>query len=208
MIRRCAGLQIEEVAIFQLVIAKELVERAVEAVRARLRRRVDHRAVAAELRAIGVGQRLEFGDRFHAHRCAQAARSGTVVPEIHHVLIVQKIRLSGGTSTRDRILRAISVKRAARAGRARGICVTPGASTSNCVKLRPLSGISLICFCSTSAPTAVDCVSTWETSPDTVTVCVCWPTGKREVHHRFRADGQCDAGRLTVENPVFEAEIS
>src|SRR5579885_2014095 len=47
---------IEEIAGVQSAIAQELVRRSVKGVRAGLARRIHHRAVAAELRAVGVGQ--------------------------------------------------------------------------------------------------------------------------------------------------------
>ena len=53
---------------------------------------------AAELRAIGIGQRLEFFDRFDAERRAEHARAGGTVPEVRDVGVVEQERLTLGPS--------------------------------------------------------------------------------------------------------------
>ena len=103
---------VEEVASLELVVAQKLVRGAVERVRARTAGSVDYRAAAAELCGVRVGQRLKLRDRLHSERRSQPARARTIVPEIHHVLIVQEISLSGRTRSGDRVLLTISIKRA------------------------------------------------------------------------------------------------
>src|SRR6478672_13571637 len=56
--------------------------------------RVHHRAVAAKLRAISIGQERKLRDRFDAERRAHYARSGPVRPESLNVGAVQKIGLA------------------------------------------------------------------------------------------------------------------
>jgi len=61
-------IRIEEPAPIHRAISYELVGGAMKTVGARLAHRVDHRAVAAELRAVGIGQRLELRHGLHSER--------------------------------------------------------------------------------------------------------------------------------------------
>ena len=104
---------IEKIARLEFVVAQKLVRRAVEGVRARAAGGVDHGAATAELGRVRIRQRLKLGNRLDAERRSQAPRARSVVPEIHHVLVVQQVSLAGRTRSRDRILLSISVERAA-----------------------------------------------------------------------------------------------
>ena len=93
---RVSGLDdvVEEVPRFELVVAEKLVNGSVKIIGARAARRIDHGAVPAELRGVCICQRLEFRDGFHTERRSQSACAGAVIPEVHHVLIVEKIGLA------------------------------------------------------------------------------------------------------------------
>ena len=56
--------------------------------------RIHHRAIAAELSAVRVGEYREFGDGLNAEGSAQHARTRPVGPEALNVDVVQKIRLA------------------------------------------------------------------------------------------------------------------
>ena len=83
-----------------------------EVVRARLGHFVQNRAVAAELRAIGVRQDLKLIDRIDSHRGIQRAGSGAVRKIVLHVGVVQQFGLSVGTGAGHRVGETAAVKRA------------------------------------------------------------------------------------------------
>src|SRR5262249_53570189 len=115
--RRMAGLNhsIEKVARLQFVIPQEFIKRSMQIVRARPARCVDDRTIATELRGVCVCQRLKLGNRLNAERRSQSARAWTIVPEVNHILVIEKVCLSRRTSSCYRIFLPVSVERAARA---------------------------------------------------------------------------------------------
>ena len=67
-----------------------------ELVRARFGRGIDHRAIAAKLRTVGIRQQLEFGDSVYTQGSAQRARSCPVRPEVLNVSAVEQVGLTLG----------------------------------------------------------------------------------------------------------------
>src|SRR5438067_1359052 len=86
--------RVEKVACIERAVSQELIRRAVEAVAARLGGGIDYRAVASELRAVCVGQRLEFGNGLHSKRGACRAGAGAVVKESRCIRIVEQKQLT------------------------------------------------------------------------------------------------------------------
>src|SRR6202042_2321185 len=107
--------RVKEVAPVQVAVAEEFVQGAVKTVGAGFAGRIHHRAIAAELSAIGVGEDLEFGDGFNTEGSAQHARTRPVGPEALNVDIVQKIRLAfrPGAGNAEVSLQAVQQVRAA-----------------------------------------------------------------------------------------------
>src|SRR6185312_808921 len=85
---------IEEVAGVKRAVAEELVGGSVEAVGARLRRRVDDSAVAAKLRSVSIGEDRKLRDRFDSQRRAHHPRARAVIPEALYVRAVEQISLA------------------------------------------------------------------------------------------------------------------
>ena len=98
-----SGRVVEELARVEGAVAHKLQHRSMDRVGARPGDRIDRGAAAAKLRAVGVGQGLELGDRFDAEGRAEHARPGGTVPEVRRVLVVEQERLSLGSSSRHRV---------------------------------------------------------------------------------------------------------
>ena len=94
MVKSRYGRTVKEVARVQVAVAEEFVRGAVKTVGAGFAGRIHHRAIAAELSAVRVGEYREFGDGLNAERSAQHARTRPVGPEALNVDVVQKIRLA------------------------------------------------------------------------------------------------------------------
>src|SRR5947208_1234729 len=62
-------------------------------------------AIAAELRAVGVGQHLILGDRIDAEGRAELAGSTAAIPVVLHVGVVHQEDLTFRTRTRHCVLR-------------------------------------------------------------------------------------------------------
>ena len=71
--------------------------------------RVHHRAVAAKLRAVGVGKNGKLRDGVNAERCAHDARSRAMLPETLHIGAVEQIRLTlrAGARNGEVVLQAV-----------------------------------------------------------------------------------------------------
>ena len=100
---------IEVLARVKGAIAQELIRGPVDAIGARLTDRVDDRAVAAELRAEGIGQRLELADGLDAQGVA-GNRSDSLVPIGDQVFVIQQDLLALGPSSGHRVLIRASLK--------------------------------------------------------------------------------------------------
>src|SRR5262249_55380305 len=102
--------RIEEVPRFEFVVTQELVCGAVQSVRARVARRINDRSIPAKLSRVSIRQRLEFSDGLHTKCRPHPACAWSIVPEIHHVLVIEQIRLSGGTRSGNRILLTVTIE--------------------------------------------------------------------------------------------------
>ena len=80
---------IEKIPRFEFVVTQKLVRRSVQSIRARAAGSINDRTISAKLCGIGIRQRLEFSNGLDAECRAQAAGTRSVVPEIHHVLIIE-----------------------------------------------------------------------------------------------------------------------
>src|ERR1019366_9323462 len=74
-------------------VAQEFVQRAMQRVRTRFSHGVHNRAVAAELSAVRIGQRLELADGFDSERCA-GDRAKTAIVKGLEILVVHQERSS------------------------------------------------------------------------------------------------------------------
>src|SRR5262249_45516030 len=86
---RCA-LKLKEIARVQLVVAQKFIDRSVKRVCPGFRYRVDRRSVAAELRTVSVGERLEFRDRFDSQRCTRDRGAAPSLPPVLDVFAIKK----------------------------------------------------------------------------------------------------------------------
>src|SRR5205814_9290501 len=84
------GRIVEELPRVESAVAHEFQRRSVERIDSRPSDGVDRSAAAAELRAVGIGQRLELGDRLDAERRAEDPGTGRPIPEIRGVLIAKQ----------------------------------------------------------------------------------------------------------------------
>ena len=94
---------VEEVARVELAVPREFERRSVHDVGARPGDGVDDAAASSELRAVGVGQGLEFGDRLDAEGRAEHAGARGAVPEIRDVGVVEQEGLPLGPASGHRI---------------------------------------------------------------------------------------------------------
>ena len=94
---------IEEVARVQIAVTQELVSRSMEAVGAGLSYGVNHGAVAAKLRRVGIGQRLKLTDGVDSQRSAERAGPCPVRHKVRNIAVIQQEGLAFGPGSGDRI---------------------------------------------------------------------------------------------------------
>lgn len=101
---------VEVVGGVEPVVAKELEQGTVPLVRSGFRDGVDRGAIAAELRAVRIGQHLVFRNRLDAKRRAKLTGAAAAIPVILDVRVIEQEDLSFGTRTGHGVLRLAAEK--------------------------------------------------------------------------------------------------